>query len=306
MTVPRARSTDAPAPWVIVAGILLLCLVWGSTWLVIREGLTALPPLTSAAVRFALAGAVMVLIAPRLASFEGGARPGRKLTVVYGVLTLSLPYAFIYEAETVLPSGLVSVLWSVYPLFLAACAHFALPKERLHGRQWLGLVVGFLGVVVLFATEVREFGPEALPAALLLVSSPVFTAVGNTLIKRDGAGTSSALLNRDGTLLGAVLLAAAALVLEHDRESTWSPAAIGSVLYLALVGSVLAFSVYYWLLRYAPATRMSLLVYGVPVVAVTLGVTVAGETAGRNTLMGMAGILLGVFLVLKKERAKNA
>ena len=82
--------------------------------------------------------------------------------------------------------------------------------------------------------------------------------------------------------------------------------AIGSILYLALVGSVLAFSLYYWLLRYAPATRLSLLVYGIPLVAVSLGVALGEEKAGPNTFLGMAAILAGVFLVLTPRTRKSS
>ena len=297
-----STARPGPAPWVVTAGILILCLIWGSTWLVIREGLADLPPLTSCAVRFVVAGGVMILIAPRIARAEGGAVPNKKLVLVYGVLTLAIPYGVIYQVETVLPSGLVSVLWSVYPLVLACCAHVSLPEERLGPRQWLGLFVGFLGVALLFLTEVASVGPAALPAACLLLVSPALSAVGNTLIKRDAGRTSSALLNRDGTMLGALLVLGLALVLEHDAESRWSRAAVGSVLYLALVGSVLAFSIYFWLLRYSAATRMSLLVYGVPLVAITLGVTLGDESVGVTTWFGMAAILGGVFLVIRPEK----
>jgi len=302
MRAGDSTGPPGPAPWVVTAGILVLCLIWGSTWLVIREGLADLPPLTSCAVRFVVAGAVMILIAPRIARAEGGEAPNRRLVLVYGLLTLAIPYGVIYQVETVLPSGLVSVLWSVYPLILAGCAHVSLPEERLAPRQWLGLLVGLLGVALLFLTEVVSVGPAALPAAFLLLVSPTVSAVGNILIKRDAGRTSSALLNRDGTMLGALCVLGLALVLEHDAESRWSPAALASVLYLALVGSVLAFSIYFWLLRFAPATRMSLLVYGIPLVAITLGVTLGEESVGANTWLGMAAILSGVFLVLRSEK----
>jgi drug/metabolite transporter (DMT)-like permease len=297
---------SAPPTWVINGGIVVLSLIWGSTWLVIRQGLTDLPPLTSAATRFVLAGAILASIAPKLARLEGGARPSFKLVMAYAVLTLAVPYGVIYEVETILPSGLVSILWSVYPLILACCAHVFLPDERLGVRQWCGLFAGFGGILLLFATEVQALGPGALPAGLCLLFSPALCAVGNTVIKRCGRSTSSVLLNRNGNLFGALLLVVSAVALEHDQERSWSTQAIGSILYLALVGSVLAFSLYYWLLRYAPATRLSLLVYGIPLVAVSLGVTLGEEKAGPNTFLGMAAILAGVFLVLTPRTRKSS
>lgn len=299
----EGRILSPPSLWLLIGGLVLLCLIWGSTWLVIREGLADMPPMSAVAIRFSLAGACLILIAPRLARVEGGVRPPRKLALCYGFLTLAIPYGIIYEVETVLPSGLVSILWSTFPMFIAFCAHLVIPEERLGGRQWVGLITGFLGVSLLFFTDVKNIGEEALPYALLLLVSPAVSAIGNTLIKRDGEHVSSALLNRDGTIIGAILLIPVAIFREHDADLVWSRTAIASILYLSLVGSLIAFSLYFWLLRYTKATRMSLLVYGIPMVAVTLGVLFGDESVSRETFFGMGAILLGLFLVLKPARS---
>lgn len=294
----QERFGAGPRPLVVNLSIGLLCLIWGSTWLVIREGLADLPPLTALAARFLLAGAVLSALAPTLSRIEGGARPSLRLTLVHAVLCLAVPYALIYRAETVLPSGLVSVLWSICPMLTAVCASILLPEERLAPRQWLGLLGGFLGVALMFATDVRAVGPDAIPVGLLLLGSPAVSALGTNLVKRDGAGTSSALLNRNGMLLGGALVAAWAFHRESGASVTWSPRAIASVAYLALVGTVLAFTVYFWLLRHAPVTRLSLIAYGIPVVALTLGGTLGDEPVGLHTVGGMLLVLLGIGVVM--------
>ena len=174
------------------------------------------------------------------------------LSVVQGVCNFSVPYALVYWAETRLSSGLVSVLWSVFPLLTAIGAHLTLPEERLFGRQWLGLVGGFLGVTLMLATDVRAAGPEAFRAGLLLLLSPLVSAVGTNLIKRRGGGVSSADLNRNGMFVGALLTIALALTLERGAPRTWSGPALLSILYLSVVGTVVTFGLYFWLLRHAP------------------------------------------------------
>jgi len=293
-----ATIRQGPGALVVTLSIGLLCLIWGSTWLVIREGLSDLPPYTSLAARLLLASIVFAAVAPFMARVEGGRPPSLRLTLIHGVLILALPYSIIYWVETRLPSGLVSVLWSIFPLLTAVGAHFMLRDERMAPRQWLGLIGGFLGVALMFATDVSAFGAEGVPAGLILLLSPLISALGTNLLKREGSGTSSVLMNRNGMFVAAGLVVAWALLMENDAAVTWTPRAIFSVAYLALVGTVIGFGVYMWLLRHAPATRLALIAYCIPVIALTLGATLADEPVGLHTLAGMALILAGVGLVM--------
>ena len=295
-------SGGSPSRRVVGLLVFVLCLIWGSTWLVISEGLRDLPPLTSLSARFVIAAFVLALIARPLARVEGGERPTWDITLIYAILVLAIPYAAIYWAETRLPSGLVSVLWSIFPILLAVCAHFLLPAERMRRRQWFGLVLGFAGVTSMFWTDVRAIGPGAVPAGLVLLVSPLASAIGTPLIKRRNANTSSAYLNRDGMFVGALIVSFLALAFERGRPIELTGQAVFSVVYLALVGTVLAFGLYFWLLRHAPATFLSLIAFVIPGVALTLGAVFGGETVGLHTLLGLGLILGGLaFVVLGKK-----
>jgi drug/metabolite transporter (DMT)-like permease len=285
----------------ILAGIGILCLVWGSTWLVIREGLRELPPFTSVAARLVLACLVFASIAPRLARLEGGGRPSLAASAAHGVLTLAVPYAIIYWTETRLSSGLTCVLWSVYPLLVGLCAHAFLPAERLSGGRWLAVLLAVGGVVTMFVTDIRAAGPESVRAGLVLLLSPAASALGTTFLKRRGGGTSSVLLNRNGMALAALLVALVALLAERGAPLTFGPRAIASIVYLALVGTVFAFGLYFWLLRHAPAIQLSLIAVATPVVAVTLGAVFAGERIGPATGIGMGCVLAGIVLFMKMK-----
>jgi drug/metabolite transporter (DMT)-like permease len=279
-----------------------LCLLWGSTWLVIKFGLRDLPPFTSAAVRFALAGGVMVGVTPLLRAREGGAAPPVWLWVVLGSLNFALSYGIVYRTETYLPSGLTAVLWGVYPMMMASIGHVCLPGERLRGVQVWGFLIGFVGLTLLYAVDVGDFGPGSLGAALVLLASPLVSAVGTALVKRHGAGTSSLALNRNGMLLGALLLALAARTLEADAEVHWSPRAILSVVYLAVCGTVVTFGLYFWLLRTIDANRMGLIAYVTPAVALFLGATLGGEAITVSMAAGAGLVLLGVMFVVRGKR----
>lgn len=290
-------SQPRPSALKVLLLTALLCLIWGSTWVVIKNGLEDLPPLGSAAARFTLAAAAMSLLCALLAEREGGSRPTLALTLVLGSLNFALSYGIVYWSEARLPSALVSVLWAVYPLLQAVVGHLFLPGERLAPAQGLGFGLGFLGVAALFATDLRELGPEAIPAGAALLFSPLVSAIGTTYVKKHGAGTSSLLLNRNGMWIGATGLWAAAFVAERGASYRWTGMALFSLVYLALIGTVVSFGVYFWLLRHTPANRLSVIAYVTPAVALGLGLAVRHEPIGPWTLAGLGAILAGVFLV---------
>lgn len=281
-----------------MACVALLCLVWGSTWLVIREGLEDLPPFTAAGVRFAVATAGMTLVARFVARREGGDRAPVWLAAVMGTTNFAASYGIVYWCETRLPSGLVSVLWAVFPLMMAGAGHAWIPGERLAGRHWAGFLAGFAGVVLLFLTDLRAIGPGAIPAGALLLVSPAISAVGTAVVKRWGTRYSSTLLNRDGMGIGAGILLLLAWLVEGNERVAWTARAIGSVAYLALAGTVLTFGLFFWLMRTHAAHRLSLIAYVIPAVALFLGWAVAGEPVGMPTIAGAVLIAGGCAAVV--------
>lgn len=302
----RTAPSTAPARWIVIVLIGVLSLIWGSTWVVIAKGLETLPPYTSATARFALAALVMAAIAPRVARAEGGARPAAWLSVALGLTSFGSSYAFVYWSETRLPSGVVCVLWSVFPILMALASHFFLAHKLTGARPWLGFGLGFAGVALLCATDLAQFGAHGVPTALVLLLSPLVACVGTTLVKKHGQGTSSALLNRSALAVGAAVLGVLAIAFERDAPAVWNAPAIASVLYLSLVGTVVAFGLYFWLLRHTPAHELSVISYLTPVVGLTLGRIFAGEPLGLGTVGACALVLAGVFLVVHKPRATNA
>ena len=108
--------------------LVVLCLIWGSTWLAIREGLDETPPYTSAAIRFVLAGVAMTPVARTLGKREGGGAPPFWLWSMVGLCNFALSYGIVYRTEVVLPSGLVSLLWGVFPMITGAGGSLFSPR----------------------------------------------------------------------------------------------------------------------------------------------------------------------------------
>lgn len=303
-TLASKPPAAPPRPLVAYGLMAAVCLVWSSTWLVIKVGLRDLPPLTSAGIRIVLAGLLMAALAPWLVPREGGGRPPWLVIIAQGLSQFAFNYGLVYYAETLLPSGLVSVLWSAFPLMIALAGHFLTRQERLARVQWLGCVVAFFGVVVLFATDISNVSRKAVGAALLVLLAPASVAVSTLLIKQRAPGSSSVLLNRDSMLLGGGVLAVSALLLESDAPQRWTWVAVGSVAYLTLFGTVFTFGVYIWLLRYLPAYLLSLTSYVVPVLALLFAAAFGGEPLTLTTAIGTLLVLGGVALTKNVRLAR--
>lgn len=292
------------APSVALTNTLLavLCLIWGSTWLVIKLGLRDIPPFTGAAARFAIAGLCMAALSHAWAAREGGGRPPAIVVLAHGLLQFALNFGLVYIAETKIPSGLVAVLWAVFPIFVAMGGHFVLRSERLTARKWLGIAISFGGVALLFATDLATIDASAVQMGLLVLLAPFSVSISTLLIKARASGSSSLVLNRDAMLIGAGVLGAVAFVFEEPLEVAWTGPAMLSVLYLALPGTVATFGTYMWLLRFVPAYRMSLTSFVIPVVALVLGAAVGDEPLGPRTLLGAALVLGGLGLSSRAAR----
>lgn len=286
----------------VAAAVALLIAIWGTTWAAIRIGLEDLPPLTSLAWRFAVAGGVLLALVPVFRVRLGRSRREPALWAVNGLLSFAGSYGVVYWAEQRVPSGLTALLFATFPLFVAVLGHFLLPAERLDPRGAAGTLIGFAGVALIFSEDLTRLGgPGVARSAVVLLAAPAVSAVANVAIKRWGRGIHPLSLTSVPLLGAGALVGAAAALVEADRAANWTPSAIGSVIYLALFGSALAFVVYFWLLERLPATRLSLITYAVPVVAVTIGVLLLDEPMTARLAAGAALVLAGVALATARR-----
>src|SRR5262245_9378897 len=228
----------------------LLVIIWSSTWVAIKIGLEDCPPLLGAGVRFSIAGLVLLVIA---------AVQRRQLWtdwVLAGVLALA-PFAFayglVYWGEQYVPSGLAAVLFGVLPLYSALLASIVLTGEPLRPRLLAGIAIAIAGLSVAFG-ESLHLGDSrwALAPAIARPCAPFASAVGNVSIKRRAAALDPVVLNGWAMLAAGLLLTAVASV-AGDWQVTGTAGAIGSIAYLALIGSAVPFVALTVLLRELPA-----------------------------------------------------
>lgn len=285
---------------------LVLCIIWGSTWLFIKLGLEALPPLTFAAIRFVIACAIIFSIIRIRRIPLPRARRDWIFLALTGILSFGLNYGLVFWGEQYISSGLAALLQATLPAFGLVFAHFHLPAERLSWTRIGGVVLGVCGVGVVFSNQLAVAGTMALAGCVALIVSAMFAAYSNVLVKAYGKKLDPAVLAAGQMFFGLLLLLAVGIPLEgNPLHFHWTPMAWVAMLYLAVVGSVIAFMLYYWLLRNMDVTKSMLIALVTPVVAVLLGMIVLDEQFGWHTLAGGAMIMMGIALIVVRKAQKQ-
>lgn len=286
---------------------LILCGIWGSTWLFIKLGLSDLPPFTFAGIRFVIALTIIFSIIKIRGIELPRARADWILLAITGILSFGLNYGFVFWAEQHISSGLAALLQATTPAFGLVFAHFYLPGERLSWAKIGGVILGVCGVGVVFSNQLAVAGRLALAGCAAMVLSSIVVAYSNVLVKRYGKNLNPAIMAAGQMFFGLLLLLAVGIPLEgNPLHFHWTPMAVVALFYLAIVGSVIAFLLYYWLVLNMQVTKTMLISLVTPVVAVILGMIVLDEEIGWRTLIGGAMIISGIgFIVVRKATKKE-
>ncbi len=280
------------------------CLVWGSTWLVIKIGLRDLPPFHFAAMRMALA---CLLMAP-LAFARGVPKPTReerRWIAICGLLQIGVAYAFVFTASQWIPSSLAALLFCTFPIWVGLFGHFLLPHEPLTVSTVAASVLGLAGVAVIQGPEIvgalaSRPGPLFL-GGLFVLCSAIASAIANVLNKRHFAAVSPYRNVWGQTLWGAGLLASLALLFERGAPLRWTGSGIFALVYLALFGTAIAFAGLFWLIPRVPVAVIGTIPLTDTVVAVLLGAAILGEKLAGRVLLGGVLILVGVVAATRRS-----
>jgi drug/metabolite transporter (DMT)-like permease len=279
------------------ARFALICLIWGSTWLVIKVGLIGVPPFLAAGLRFLLATLLVgAVLAARRQRFRL-THDDKVCVISLGLLVFWLDYAAVYWAETRISSGLTAILFSTMPLMTSLLSAYWTRSETLSGRKIVGIVIGVLGTTLLFWPQESLGLPQAL-GMLAVLGASVCAAINLVTMKKYGRHGDPFVLNFFGMGIGAVLLVAMSAGMESWSAVVWSRANVLAVFYLSIFGSVIAFWAYYSLIKRMDATVVSMNTLIIPIVALALGRAFLDETVTPMAVAGIATILVGVAIAI--------
>lgn len=278
-------------------GLLTISLVWGSTWLAIKIGLESVPPFIGVGLRFLTASIILFVIVRIRGIALSFTAEARRLYATLVMFSYGIPFALVYWAEQYLPSSLGSILFAAFPFWVALFSHALLPTEKLTMFKLGGVVLGFTGLLIIFSGDVHwSSGTLAFMAMSAVVVSTIMQALATVIMRKHGHGANPFALNCVGMFFAGSLLLLLGLATESFSSITWDEKAIGSILYLAVIGSIVAFVTYYWLLKRIEAVYLSLTTFVNPIVAVILGAIILDETLAPKVLLGASFVLLGILV----------
>ncbi len=264
--------------------------MWGSSYLFIKIGVETLPPLSLVLLRVLVGLAILLaVVAVTHTPLPRDARTLAHLAVL-GAVNIAIPFWLITAAEQHISSGLAGILQSTAPFFTLVIAAAFIHDERITPGRLAGIGLGFLGILVLSAENIADLGSapgsERLLAELAVVGASLAYGIGNTYARRNLRSTRPLVLSTGQVGWAAVWVGVLALVADGGVTLPAVPEATFSVLWLGAVGTGFAYLVFFRLLTGWGPTRASLVAYLLPVVAVTLGVVVLGETIDAFFLAG--------------------
>lgn len=280
-----------------LAVLLFLGAIWGASFLFIKVGVAEIPPLTFVTGRMLIAALVLIMvIGARRLHLPRSNTTWRDFAAM-GILNGMIPYTLITWGEQYIDSGLAAILNATMPLFTVLLAHIWIEDESLSVEKLTGVSIGFVGVVGLIGADLKRGLQANLLGELAVVLAAASYALAAVYGRRQLRGHAPLVSSFGQLATGGLMMLPMALVIDHRAWHVPSVAATGSLLSLALLGTALAYILYYWLLEHVGATQVSLVTYILPVTGILWGWLALGERLSPIVLGGFALIFVGIVMV---------
>lgn len=272
-----------------------MCLIWGSTWTMIKIGLRGAPPMTAVAIRFIIAAIVVFFIIavrrnriPRTPEFLF-------LGLFLSVFHVALPYVLVYWGEQYISSGLTAVLFSTLPINVAILARILI-GDPLTSRKVVGILAGFVGVWVVFSGSVGFAGVKATQGVAAILLSALSAGLSTVIAKKYASSYDPFATLALPFAVGGLLALVVAVPTEGGNPLTYDALTWVTIVYLAVLGSVAGFALFFWIIKRIDVTVLSYQTFIIPVLAVMIGWIFLGETVTIRVAGGALLIVVGAVL----------
>lgn len=281
--------------------IILLTLIWGSTFPPIKIIMKVLPPFLVAGSRFLLASIFLIPVV----LWRGLEIPRRReelLSIIaFGFVQTTLMYAIFFWGIQYTSGGRAALLLNTHPFIVATLAHFYLPDDRISKGKVLGLTLGMAGMVFVASDRLKGGIEGSLIGDLAMVASAACWAISTILAKKISKRMDVLILTTGQMLSGSILLLALGLLLERNRPFEISMVVALSYVYMVLISTSFAFFLWFYLLEKNAASKLSVFLFLIPVFGVISSHLVLGEGITSNLVWGVLLIGAGIVLVNKAE-----
>lgn len=295
--VKTSKST-----WLAYTALGAICIIWGTTFLGIRIGVTDVPPFLFAGIRtsiagFLLAAIVMITVKVKL--------PPRSVIInqaIAGLFLFTLGNGLIGVAELHISSGITAIICAMIPIWVTLINLGTSNDERPTFPVFVGLAIGLSGIVLMFSDSVSDFSnPSYLWSLALIFVANIGFSFGTVWIKKKNATTNSNTFVNAGLQMffGGMMNLLLSPVFDDYSTINWTASSLGALVYLIVVGSMIAYACFSYALKKLPVTIVSLYAYINPIVAVLLGTLILGEKFNMRIAVAMLVTVAGIYIVNK-------
>lgn len=283
--------------------MLVLALIWGSTWMAIRVLVTAVPPLRSASFRFLIASVILVLLI-RIKRVPWPVGRGLHATVLLSLSMIAIPSALTFWSEQRLSSGLTALIFGAMPLFTVMLTPLMAKSRELRAvprGAWQAMIVGLGGLAFVLSGAISTSIWQALGALGVLLAVLLYAA-SSVYAKEALASVHPFVSTVIQFFLGGIWLGLASLAAERSRPSTWTTQSLTALVFLSIFSSALSFTLYYWLLQRIEPYQLTSLQLVVPLIAVAEGSFFMREMVPWTMLIGAALVLGSIVFIMRSKR----
>ena len=282
-----------------------VCVIWGTTYLGLRIGVSQFPPFLFSIIRFLTAGPILIGLMLTIGKAEW---PDKKVLwnqAVGGLLMVTLGISMVGWAEVYISSGVAAIICSMMPIWTVLINVFITKDEKPNWLIVLGLITGLTGIVMIFGEHLAEFSnAHYLTGIILTFAANLCWAIGSIWIKKKNS-TSNPFLNAGIQMLfGGLFLIPFSLLLDDYTRIQWASSLIYSLTYMSLIGSVAAYACYSYAIKKLPMTIASLYAYINPIVAVMLGWLILNEKLNTQIAIAIFITVAGIYIVNRGYQLK--
>ena len=277
-----------------------VCIIWGTTYLALRVGVTQFPPFLFSGIRFLIAGPLLLGL---LILLGRASLPSGKMLVqqaVSGLLLCAFGVGIVGWSEMYVSSGLAAIICSVMPIWVILINITVSRDEYPTTPVIIGLVIGLAGIIIIFGEHVTDFSdPNYAFGITMTFVGNICWALGTVWVKKKTITSDPFMAAGLQMFFGGIFLLPMSLIFDDYATIHWSMEMFGSLVYLILFGSVAAYACYSYAIKKLPVTIVSLYAYINPIVAVLLGAVILQERLNARIGIGILITLAGVYVVNK-------
>ncbi len=284
-----------------------VCLIWGTTYLALRIGVTQFPPFLFSLLRFTCAGPILLILVLTVGKQKWPDHKTLFNQAVSGVLMITLGISMVGWAEVYISSGMAAIICSVMPVWTILINVIATKDEKPNWLIILGLTTGLSSIVLIFSEHLTEFSNKDYQAGIAITFiSNLCWAIGSIFIKKKNQNTNPFMGAGLQMTFGAIALIPLSLVFDDYSTIHWSTDVAYSLSYMIVIGSVGAYACYSYAIKKLPMTLVSMYAYINPIVAVVLGWLVLNEKLNGRISLAILITIAGIYLVNRGYQLKTS